>query len=302
MSLKEIAEKIGGVGGLFRHAGVHKAIELMRQVPVIPGLLLLAFIICALFAKWIMPHDPIRNQLQSVLMPPFWLKGGNIAYLLGTDHLGRDILSRLIGGASISLEVGFIVVALAGIIGIIVALLSGYLGGWVDSLLMRICDIFMSMPYLIVAICLVAVLGPSRSNIIVTLVVLGWAGYARVLRGEVLRIKQGDFIQLAVLAGCSKTRIMLRHIFPNIVNTFIVMATLQLGNVIIAEASLSFLGLGVPPPDPAWGSMAAEGRNYIFDAWWLCVWPGLIIMVVVLSCNLLGDWLRVRLDPKFRQL
>ena len=301
MNLKGLAGKIG-IGGLLRKAGVHKIIEATGQVPVIPGLLLLAFVICAIFAKWIAPYDPLINQLKYALLPPFWLEGGTSAHLLGTDHLGRDILSRLIGGATISLEVGFIVVALAGIIGIAAALLSGYLGGWVDALLMRICDIFMSMPYLIVAIVLVAVLGPSRTNIIITLVVLGWAGYARILRSEVLRIKQGDFIQLAVLAGCSKTRIMLRHIFPNIVNPFIIMATLQLGNVIIAEASLSFLGLGVPPPVPAWGSMVAEGRNYIFDSWWLCVWPGLVIMLVVLSCNLLGDWLRVRLDPKFRQL
>jgi peptide/nickel transport system permease protein len=248
------------------------------------------------------PHDPLKNHLKDALTPPAWAEGGTTTFLLGTDHLGRDILSRLIGGASISLEVGFVVVGIAGIIGISMALLSGYLGGRVDTLTMRLCDIFLSMPYMMVAIVLAAVLGPSRNNIIVILVVLGWAGYARVLRGEVLRVKEGDFIHLAELAGCTKTRIMLQHIFPNIVNTFIVMATLQLGTVIIAESSLSFLGLGVPAPEPAWGSMAAEGRNHLFYAWWICVWPGLTILLVVMSCNLLGDWLRVRLDPKFRQL
>jgi peptide/nickel transport system permease protein len=260
------------------------------------------FFICGIFGNYFTPHDPLRNYLRDVLTPPFWQEGGTTSYWLGTDHLGRDILSRLIGGASISMEVGFVVVGIAGFTGTAAALLSGYLGGKVDTFIMRLCDIFLAMPYLMVAIVLAAVLGPSRNNIIVILVVLGWAGYARVLRGEVLRVKEGDFIRLAELAGCSKLRIMVRHIFPNIVNTFIVMATLQLGTVIIAESSLSFLGLGVPPPEPAWGSMAAEGRNHIFDSWWICVWPGLTIMAVVLSCNLLGDWLRVRLDPKFKQI
>lgn len=264
--------------------------------------MLFIFLLCGIFGKFFMPHDPLKNHLRAVLSPPFWQEGGTTNFFLGTDQMGRDILSRLIGGASISMEVGFVVVAVAGAIGIGIALLSGYLGGRVDALTMRLCDIFLSMPYLMIAIVLAAVLGPSRNNIIIILVILGWAGYARVLRGEVLRIRDGDFIHLAELAGCSKIRIMLRHIFPNIVNTFIVMATLQLGTVIIAESSLSFLGLGVPPPEPAWGSMAAEGRSFIFDSWWICVWPGLTILLVVLSCNLLGDWLRVRLDPKFRQL
>jgi peptide/nickel transport system permease protein len=153
-----------------------------------------------------------------------------------------------------------------------------------------------------IAIVLAAVLGPSKNNIILILAIVGWAGYARILRGEVLRIKEGDFVLLAVTSGCSKTRIMLQHIFPNVVNTLIVLVTLRLGIVIIAESSLSFLGVGVPPPNPAWGLMIAEGRSYISSAWWLCIWPGLAILFVVLSFNLMGDWLRVRLDPKFRQL
>jgi peptide/nickel transport system permease protein len=286
----------------FKKAGLRRIMSIFRQVPPFPLVLLMIFFISGIFGNYFVPHDPLKNHLKDVLMPPFWQEGGTSTYLLGTDHLGRDILSRLIGGASISMQVGFVVVGIAGFTGIAIALLAGYIGGKVDTLTMRLCDIFLSMPYLMVAIVLAAVLGPSRNNIIIILAVLGWAGYARVLRGEVLRVKEGDFIRLAELAGCSKARIMVRHIFPNIVNTFIVMATLQLGTVIIAESSLSFLGLGVPPPEPAWGSMAAEGRNHIFDAWWICVWPGLTIMAVVLSCNLLGDWLRVRLDPKFRQI
>lgn len=258
--------------------------------------------IVGIFGTSFAPHDPNEAHFEVALRPPFWQEKGEVTNPLGTDHLGRDTLSRLLCGASISLQVGILVVAFAGLVGTMVALLSGYLGGWVDTLLMRFTDIMMSLPYLIIAIVLAAVLGPSKNNIIMILSITGWASYARVLRGEVLRIKQGEFISLAVIAGCSKKRIMFRHVFPNMVNTLVILATLQLGVVIIAEASLSFLGVGVPPPNPAWGSMIAEGRAYMSTAWWLCTWPGLAILLVVLSCNLFGDWLRVRLDPKFRQI
>ena len=287
---------------LFNREGLVKIVAVMKELPLFSLTLLSVFLFLGLLGHFIAPHDPTRTNLLAALLPPFWAEGGKTAYILGTDPLGRDILSRLIYGARVSIEVGFAVVIFAGMVGSVVALLSGYLGGMIDGLLMRVCDIFLSIPYLMVAIVLAAVLGPSKENIIMILAILGWARYARVLRGEVLRIKEGDFVRLAVIAGCSKPRIMLRHIFPNIVNTLIILATLQLGTVIIAEASLSFLGLGVPPPAPAWGSMCADGRNYIFDAWWISFWPGLVIMLVVLSCNFLGDWLRVRLDPKFRQI
>ncbi len=273
-----------------------------RGSPIFLGGILLVFVIVGIFGASFAPYDPNEANFDDALKPPFWQEKGKATYPLGTDQLGRDVLSRLLCGTSISLQVGFLVVALAGLIGTTVALLSGYLGGWVDTILMRLTDIMMSMPYLMIAIVLAAVLGPSKNNIIIILTVTGWAGYARVLRGEVLRIKEGEFISLAVIAGCSRTRIMLRHVFPNMVNTLVVLATLQLGVVIIAEASLSFLGVGVPPPHPAWGSMIAEGRSYISTAWWLCTWPGLAILLVVLSCNLFGDWLRVRLDPRFRQI
>lgn len=282
--------------------GMDKAIEFMKMIPVFPLLILSIFVLFGVFGESLAPFGPNETNYESVLSPPFWQEGGSFRFPLGTDELGRDILSRLICGSGVSLQVGFVVVILAGSIGTLVALLSGYLGGWVDIILMRLTDTMLSMPYLMIAIVLAAVVGPSKNNIIFIFAIIGWANYARILRGEVLRLKERDFVALALVAGCSKGRIMLRHIFPNMVNTLLVLATLQIGTVIIAESSLSFLGVGVPPPDPAWGSMVAEGRAYISEAWWLSTWPGVSILLVVLSFNLLGDWMRVRLDPKFRQL
>lgn len=279
-----------------------KTLVTIWQAPKFPTIILLVFIIFGLFGKAIAPHDPNKTSFKDSLTPPSWMETGKMTYLLGTDHLGRDILSRIIVGAGVSLQIGVMVVAFAGLIGSLVACLAGYIGGRTDMILSRLLDMVLSMPFLIVAVTLAAILGASKWNLIIILAAVAWAWYARVLRSEVLRLKEGDFVRLAVVAGASKARIMLRHIFPNIVNSLVVLATLNLGTVIIAEASLSFLGLGVPPPAPAWGSMISEGRNYIGQAWWLCVWPGVAILLVVLSFNLLGDWLRVRLDPKFRQI
>jgi peptide/nickel transport system permease protein len=276
--------------------------RLLRGIPWVPVVVLLLFLFCGLFGNFITPHDPMKTNLGAAKKPPFFQKASDPKYLLGTDVIGRDILSRIIRGAGVSLQVGFAVVVFAGALGALVALLSAYLGGWVDVVLMRITDMFLSMPYLIIAIALAAVLGPSKNNIILIMAVLGWAGYARVLRGEVLRIKNADFIKLAIVARAGKGRVMFQHILPNIVNTLVVLATLQLGNVIIMESSLSFLGLGVPPPEPAWGSMVADGRVIMNTSWWVSTWPGIAILLVVMSSNLLGDWLRLRLDPKFRQL
>jgi len=260
------------------------------------------FVFIGIFGGFFMPHDPTDADLMASEKPPFWMEGGSVSHFLGADEMGRDILSRLIEGTGISLQVSLTVILLAASMGTTVALLSGFVGGKVDSVLMMITDIFMSLPYLLIAIVLAAVLGPSKNNIILILAILGWAGYARILRSEVLRIKDMDFINLAKVAGCSKFRIMTREIFPNIVNTLIIMSTLQVGAVIIAESSISYLGLGVPPPEPAWGTMVADGRDFITSSWWMCLWPGLAILFTVLSCNLLGDWLRLRLDPKFRQI
>jgi len=298
----EASQRVTDISNRFRRVSLRKMLSASREAPLIPVIILLVFLICGLCGRWIAPHDPLEQDLAKTLLPPFWQEGGSTKYLLGTDDIGRDVLSRLIIGAGISLQVGFITIFIAGAIGSCVALSAGFLGGWVDIVLMRLVDTVFSMPFIVIAIALATVLGPSKANIIIILGMLMWASYARILRGEVLRLKEIDFISLAIVAGCSNARIMLRHIFPNIVNTLIVLATLNLGTVIIAEASLSYLGLGVPPPDPAWGSMISDGTPALFSAWWLATIPGIAILLVVLSCNLLGDWLRVRLDPKFRQI
>ena len=213
------------------------------------------------------------------------------------------MLSRLIFGARVSMVVGLTAVVVAGVIGTTLGILSGFLGGWVDQVIMRITDAWLALPALMLAIFLAAIVGPGISNIIIILATAWWTRYARVIRGEVLSVRERDFVRLAVVAGCSKWKIMRKHILPNVINSAIVLATLQLGQVIIAEAGLSFLGVGVPPPQPAWGLMLADGKKGLMAGyWWLTVLPGSCIMLMVLSANLLGDWLRVKFDPQLRQL
>jgi peptide/nickel transport system permease protein len=280
----------------------------MRRVrfgdyPVVPLLILAVIVFVAVFANQLAPHNPEIGILAARFKPPFWLKGGSTEYLLGTDQLGRDVLSRLIFGARISLVVGFTAVIFAGTVGTLLGILSGYLGGWVDQVIMRLTDTWLALPALTFAIFLAAIVGPSMWNIVIILGITYWTRYARVVRGEVLSLKEREFVRLAIVAGCSKWTIMRRHILPNVINSAIVLGSLMLGVVIIAEATLSFLGVGVPPPQPAWGLMLADGKQGLMVGyWWLTVFPGLGIMLLVLSANLLGDWLRVRLDPQLRQL
>jgi peptide/nickel transport system permease protein len=245
---------------------------------------------------------PMFGVLGDRFRPPAWQSTGTLDHLLGTDHLGRDVLSRLIFGARISVIVGLTVVIVAGVIGTALGIISGYLGRWVDQGIMRLTDAWLALPGVTFAIFLAAILGPSVSNIIIILAAVYWTRYARIVRGEVLSVRERDFVRLAVVAGCSKWAIMRRHILPNVMNTFMVLLTLHVGVVVLAEASLSFLGAGIPPPTPSWGQMVAEGRGKIASAWWLSLLPGLAITLVVLAFNLFGDWLRDRLDPKLRQL
>jgi peptide/nickel transport system permease protein len=275
----------------------------LGDFPLIPALILGGVAFVAIFANLLAPHNPEIGSLTVRFRPPFWQTGGSAKYLLGTDQLGRDVLSRLIFGARVSMVVGFTAVIFAGAVGTTLGIISGYLGGWVDQVIMRITDTWLALPGLMFAIFLAAIVGPSMWNIVIILGLVYWTRYARVIRGEVLSLKEREFVRLAIVAGCSKWTIMYRHILPNVINSAIVLGTLMLGVVIITEASLSFLGVGVPPPEPAWGLMLSDGKQSLMvGRWWLSVLPGCCIMLMVLSANLLGDWLRVKLDPQLRQL
>src|SRR5438045_352200 len=271
--------------------------------PMIPTAILLGIAFVAVFANQLAPHNPEVGSLTARFKPPFWETGGTTQYLLGPDQLGRDVLSRLIYGARISMVVGLTAVIFSGVLGTVLGIISGYLGGWVDQVIMRLTDTWLALPALTFAIFLAAIVGPSMWNIVLILGITYWTRYARVIRGEVLSLKEREFVRLAIVAGCSKATIMRRHILPNVINTIMVLATLELGVVIIAEASLSFLGVGVPPPEPAWGLMLSDGKQGLMvGRWWLSVLPGICIMLMVLSANFLGDWLRVKFDPQLRQL
>jgi peptide/nickel transport system permease protein len=282
---------------------VGQAVRQVRRYPLIPlTLLTFLLVIPAVLAPQVAPYDPLKGSLAKRLKPPVWEQGGSTDHLLGTDKLGRDILSRMIYGARVSLMVSLIAIFVGGIIGTSLGLMSGYFGGWVDAVLMRLVDISLSLPTILLALVLVAAVGPSFSTVIIVLVVLLWARYARLVRAETLSIKERDFIARARVAGASHTRIMVRYILPNVVNSLVVLGTLQVGYVILLESALSFLGAGLPRPTPAWGLMIADGRELIVTAWWVSMFPGLAIMMTVLALNLLGDWLRDHLDPKLRNL
>jgi peptide/nickel transport system permease protein len=270
--------------------------------PAVLIALLTAIILVAVFADWLAPHAPDATSLRNRLKPPFWLERGSMTYILGTDDQGRDVLSRVIHGTRVSLAVAFFAVACAGSIGIALGMIAGYVGGKIDALIMRITDAATSVPLILVALLFVVTLGQSFVNVILALAILLWSRYTRVIRSEVLSLKERDFVVLARVAGCSHLSIIARHILPNVVNTALVLLTLQVGIVILVEATLSFLGAGVPPPTPAWGSMVSEGRDYVASEWWIAFFPGVAILITVLSFNLVGDWLRDRFDPKLRQL
>jgi peptide/nickel transport system permease protein len=273
-----------------------------RRLPVVSIGIIGVFVLMALLAPLLSPADPYEQTLRLRFRPPVWEESGSWAHPLGTDRLGRDMLSRIVWGSRISLAVGALAVLLASTVGAAVGLVAGYYGGRVDATLMRITDATLSFPTILLALILAVTVGPSFGNVVLAIAVILWARYARVIRGQVLTLMALDFITQARLAGASAWRIITRHLLPNTLNTLVVLVTLQVGYVIIVEASLSFLGAGIPPPTPAWGSMIAEGREFVTSAWWVSFLPGLAILLVVLAFNLLGDWLRDTLDPKLRQL
>ena len=277
-------------------------IDALKRAPLLPLFILLFFVTLAIFADVISPYSPVDVSLRNRLTPPFWQAEGSMTHPLGTDPLGRDLATRVAYGAQTSLMVAGATVLLSAAIGVIMGLISGYSRGIVDTVIMRAADITIAFPIILFAIMLVVILGAGIINLVVAVGVVLWARFARVIRGEVLILMERDFIARARVSGCSSARIIAMHLFPNIINTMVVLLTLQIGFVIIIESSLSFLGAGVPPPTPAWGSMIAEGRDYTTNAWWVSVVPGVALALIVISFNLLGDWLREALDPRQRQV
>ena len=266
------------------------------------GMFILVLVtIAAVFAPLLTTHDPEIGVLRDSKTPPFWADGGSASYPLGTDALGRDILTRVIYGARISLMVGVAAVLIGGSIGVLLGMFAGFYGGRTDDIIMRIADIQLAIPFILLAIAILAVLGQGLDKIILTLGVSGWVTYGRVVRGQMLSWRETEFVEAARSIGARNLSIMFKHLLPNIVASIIVIASFAVASTILAEASLSFLGLGVPPTTPTWGGMVAAGRDYIITGqWWIYTFPGLAIMVTVLGINVVGDWLRDFLDPRLR--
>jgi peptide/nickel transport system permease protein len=269
---------------------------------VIPCAILFLAAAIALLAPVLSPYSPTEGSLLNSLEPPVWQEGGSMEHILGTDFQGRDVLSRLIHGSRVSLAVAGVSIFVAGFMGLVLGLTAGYFGKAIDALIMRVADMFFALPMILFALLFAMTLGPSFRNVIIVIVLTIWGRFARQVRGEVLSVRERDFVALARVAGASNRRILITHILPNVANSVIVLATWQVGLVILMEASLSFLGVGIPPPTPSWGTMVADGRLWIASAWWVSVIPGMAILVTILAMNMVGDWLRDFLDPKLRQL
>jgi peptide/nickel transport system permease protein len=273
--------------------------RLARRRTALFGLgVVVVVLLAALFAPWLAPFDPLEQDINQRLKEPGWQTAAGRIHVLGTDHLGRDILARVIFGSRIALVVGLSAVLISGVLGMAIGLVSGYFGGKVDDFFMRLADIQLAFPFILLAIAVIGVLGPNLRNIIIVIGVSSWVVYGRVVRGEVLSIREREFVQAAIALGSRDGRVLIRHVLPNAFTPWLVVATLDMARVIVIESALSFLGLGVQPPTPTWGGMLADGRVYLSTAWWLATFPGLAILVTVLGINLLGDGLRDTLDPR----
>ena len=268
-----------------------------HRLPWIPIIVLSVLLVCAALAPLLAPHDPRQINPINGQIPP----GESLSYLLGTDFLGRDILSRMIYGARTTVIISLASLLIGAVVGTLIGLVSGYHGGWIDALLMRTTDAALSFPTILVALVILVFLGAGTIPVILAIVLTVWARFARMIRGEVLTVKGQDFVTMAQIAGVSTAVILWRHIFPNVLNTLMVITSLLVGQIILLEAALSFLGVGLPPGSPAWGTMMSEGQDFILDLWWLALFPGLAITIVVLAFNFFGDWLRDTLDPKMRR-
>ncbi|HSB68332.1 MAG TPA: ABC transporter permease [Candidatus Methylomirabilis sp.] len=286
-----------------RELGGRRSSRFQSGDPVVLGafLVLATIALCALMPATLAPHPPNQQQITMRLRPPVWMARGNPAHPLGTDQLGRDILSRVIHGARISLIVALSALAISGTIGVTIGLVAGYYRGWLDDWIMRIADVQLSIPYVLLAIAIIAVIGPTNRNVVLVLALNGWVVYARLARGQALSLREREFIQAYRALGARDWRIVLQHILPNLVSAVIVVGSLELAGIITLESSLSFLGLGIQPPTVSWGFMLADGRTYLLGgAWWVVTFPGLAITAIVLSINVLADWLRDVLDPRLK--
>jgi len=274
-----------------------------RLSPLVVGswLILLGLVVTALLSPYVAPHNPIRERLIDRLLPPAWVEDGEWRYLLGTDHLGRDLVSRIIYGSRVSLVVGVAAVAIGGALGIALGVAAGFLGGQTDEVIMAVADMQLAFPTILFAIAIIAVLGPSFINLVIVIGISGWVTYARIARGQVLSVREKEFVEAIRAQGGSQWRIVWRHILPNILSPLIVVATLDLARTIILESTLSFLGLGIQPPTPSWGGMLSDGREYLLSAWWIATFPGVALMLTALSFNRLGDWVRDLTDPRLRR-
>ena len=274
----------------------------LRRWPIIPAIILGTLVFAGAFAEFVAPHDPVKATLSARRTPPVWEEGGSSKYILGGDLQGRDILSRIIHGTRVSIIVAGSAISIGMVFGTIYGLVSGYFGGWLDEVLMRIVEIFLAIPLIMAALVILVVAGASFLSIIGVLVLFSWVPFARQVRAETIALKALDYVALARVAGASTQRIMIRHIFPGVLNTIIIVSTLQVGSLILTESILSFLGVGIPPPTPAWGAMVADGRNYLASSWGIAFFPGMAIFLTVVGFNFMGDWIRDALDPRLRQL
>ena len=271
-----------------------------RKAPFISLLVLVGMVFMGIFGPMLAPYDPASGDLDDQLLPPFWMEGTLPGHWLGTDFQGRDMLSRIVSGAQITLWSAVVGLVFALIIGVTLGLVSGWYGGWIDAILMRFVDFMLALPGLLLALVLVAGLGASVRTIIIVVVVSGWIGNARYVRGEVLAQNGREYVMAAMAVGCGAKRVMFRHLFPNVLATVMVIATLQTGGIILLVAGLSFLGLGIPKPTSAWGVLIADGRSWLLQAWWVAVFPGVAISLLIISLNLVGDWMRDTFDPGLR--
>ena len=274
----------------------------VRRWPIIPVAILSILLFTGIFAPLLAPQSPTAQTLKLRNAPPSWMENGTPGKFLGADHVGRDVFSRIIHGARISLFVVIISLTSGLLVGSSLGLIAGYAGGFIDELIMRLVDVWLALPFVLLALIAAIVLGPSVQTVMILLALFTWASFVRYVRAEVLSLKTRDYVALAKVAGASTTRIIIKHILPNVINTIIVVATLRVGQLILTEATLSFVGAGIPAPTPAWGLMVSEEKEYLSSSWWGSFFPGLAIFLVVMSLNFLGDWLRDKLDPRLRQL